>query len=118
LSLPVQAATDTPASSLFFTPDESKQIDALAARKAPAHSDIHLGAVMYYGPGDWTLWLQGERWTPMTQHGDLRVLEVEPGEVRLALVTAPDMPPREITLHSNQTYEVATGKIVEGTPLQ
>lgn len=115
------AATDVPANSLFFTPDETKQIEALAAkqlqnRAGAPHPDIHLGAVMYYGPGNWTLWLQGERWTPATNRADLRVLDVEPGEVRLALTTVPDMPPREITLRPHQTYQIATGKIVEGAP--
>jgi len=32
--------------------------------------DIHLGAVLYYGPERWTLWLQGKRWTPATVNDD------------------------------------------------
>jgi hypothetical protein len=111
------AAASVPTDSLFFTPDETKQIEALANKNGPrnsSQSDIHLGAVMYYGPGNWTLWLQGERWTPETVKADLHVLDVQPDAVRLTLTATPDMTTREITLRPHQTYRIATGQVVEG----
>ena len=54
-----------PQVSLFFTPQETYEASMLARRAPPERKgDIHLGAVLYYGKDDWTLWLQGEKWTP------------------------------------------------------
>ena len=118
-SFPAFAATELPKGSLFFTPVETQQIEALASKNAQNNSfypDIHLGAVMYYGPGEWTLWLQGERWTPGTERADLHILDVTPDEVRLAVITAPETTSQEITLRPHQTYQIATGRIIEGSP--
>ena len=102
-----------PSSSLFFTVDETAAIDALA-RKAGASSDIHLGAVLYYGPDDWTVWLQNERWTPATSHNDLRIVKVAPGAVDLIWTPATDPAPHAISLQPYQTFRTGTGIIVEG----
>ena len=109
-------ADDTPSSSLFFSADESKQVESLVSKMSPTKSadDVHLGAVLYYGPDKWVLWLQGKRWTPETDSADMHVLRVQPGEVRLALIEPSDINVRNITLKPHQTYQVATGKIVEG----
>ncbi|MDX2028648.1 MAG: hypothetical protein SFW62_08435 [Alphaproteobacteria bacterium] len=108
-------AADLPP-SLFFTPEEAKQIEVLAeqrAREDASGSDIHLGAVMYYGPQDWTLWLRGEAWTPATERADLRVLDVGPGEAKLAWTDTSNAEVQEITLRPHQTYQTLTGKIIE-----
>ena len=109
------AATDAdiPQSSLFFTPQESLDAERMAARSAPAgEGDISLGAIMFYGADDWALWLQGEWWTPQTAHKNLRVLDVTADEVRLSWREDADSPEHEITLKPNQTYQIATGKII------
>ncbi len=74
--------------------------------------DIHLGAVIYYAPNDWTLWLQGEKWTPETSREDLRVLAVTVDEVRLSWQGEDDAPPREIILRPNQSYQIATESVI------
>lgn len=116
IAMPAMAA-DLP-SSLFFTPDEAGHIQALADQRAredalASGNDIHLGAVMYYGPDNWTLWLRGEAWTPVTQRADLRVLDVKPGEAKLLWTDTASAELREITLKPHQTYQALTGKIIE-----
>jgi hypothetical protein len=116
-------AADAPAMSLFFTPQETQAIEALLAPPPapppPADNgvgDLHLGAVLYYGPRDWVVWLQGERWTPQTNRGGLHVVDVTPaGHVRLSLAAASGSPPREITLKPYQTYQSESGAVVEGS---
>ncbi|HUY69192.1 MAG TPA: hypothetical protein VMV79_07815 [Alphaproteobacteria bacterium] len=106
-----------PAVSLFFTPAETAQIAALAASGGAetAAADLSLGAVIYYGPNDWSVWLQGACWTPVTAaRPDLRILGVAPDLVRL-MWTPQSGPPRTISLRAHQTYQIATGKIVEGS---
>jgi len=111
-------ADTTPAASLFFTPDEARQIEVLK-QKNPVPlgdtGDVHLGAVFYYGERNWVLWLQGQRWTPETDRADLHVLEVTADHVRLSLAAAAGLPLREITLKPYQTYQLSTGKVVEGS---
>jgi hypothetical protein len=102
-----------PSTSLFFTAQEAHEAEVLAQKLAPAgQGDIHLGAVMYYGTNDWTLWLQGEKWTPETSRDDLRVLEVTATAVRLSWRDEEDKTTREITLKPNESYQISTGKIV------
>jgi hypothetical protein len=111
-------AAEPPDASLFFTPGEVQKIEAAAAtiKRADADDgDVHLGAVFYYGAGDWVLWLQGRRWTPSTRQADLRVTGVRQDAVRLAVAAAPGMPFREVELKPHQTYRLSTGKVVEGS---
>ena len=111
--LPVAATGAMP--SLFFTPEEAATADSLSHR-APAESDdrnIRLGAVFYYGPHDWSLWLQGKLWTPQTDQPDLHVIEVQPDAVRFSL-TASGMAAREFTLKPYQTYRPVTDDVREG----
>ncbi len=117
-ALPLFAATlayaeEPPARSLFFTNEESAQISALQAKETAGRSDdgdIHLEAIMYYGPGDWTLWLQGMRWTPQTDRPDIHVVDVQSDQVRLRIAGVAD----DVVLKPHQTFQVATGKIIEG----
>ncbi|MDR3423472.1 MAG: hypothetical protein P4M13_00120 [Alphaproteobacteria bacterium] len=115
-SLPARAdAPALPQTSLFFTPQESRAAEILAQKAQPAgQGDIRLGAVMYYGPHDWTLWLQGEKWTPETSRPDLRVEEVSANEVRLSWRAEDGSGERDFTLKPNQSYQIATGKIIAG----
>ena len=73
-----------PTISLFLTPQESREAATQAAKSAPAgQGDISLGAILFFAPNDWTLWLQGERWTPETSRQNLRIISVTADEVRL-----------------------------------
>jgi hypothetical protein len=102
--------------SLFFTAQESREAEKLAAKVAPAgQGDISLGAILYYAPDDWAIWVQGERWTPQTARPDLQVLGVGADEVRLLWRGDGDkgqIAERIIILHPHQTYQIATGQIL------
>ena len=85
----------------------------LAAKETPAgQGDIRLGAILYYAPNDWTLWVRGERWTPDSTSEDLRILSVTPNEVVVAWREDKDSEQKEITLKPNQMYQISTGKII------
>jgi hypothetical protein len=104
---------ELPPRSLFLTPQEVHEARARAQMALPAgKGDIHLGAVLYFGPHDWTVWLQGEKWTPETVREDLEILEVMPTEVRVSWRNPEAPEPLELALKPNQSYRIATGKIV------
>ncbi len=103
--------------SLFFDDGEQRQI-AGETRKAglkPSGNGLHLGALVYYGPDNWTVWLQGERWTPATTRPGLQIRDVTPDHVRLSVASWGDDAPRDITLKPYQTYDPITGQIREGS---
>jgi hypothetical protein len=103
--------------SLFFTADEAQKIETLAAQQSSstaAAGDVQLGAVFYYGPDDWVLWLQGRKWTPESHSDDVRVLDVTPDAVRLSINSASGAP-QDVRLKPHQTYRLATGDVVEGS---
>jgi len=118
LLMPAAAqAGEIPAASLFFTAPEIRKIETLnatGAQKETAPAALHLGAVLYYGPGDWVLWLDNQRWVPGTYRADLRIVDVKPGEVHFRWLASANAEPRTVTLRAYQTYNVATGRIVEG----
>lgn len=102
-----------PKTSLFFSPSDAHEAEMMAQRLAPAgKGDIRLGAILYYGPDDWSVWLQNERWTPQTTREDIQILSVDPNEIRITWHSVDHPTPIEITLKPNQAYEIATGKIV------
>jgi hypothetical protein len=110
-------APGPPDTSLFFTPDESRSIDSLTASLKPnpaATPGIHLGAVFYYGPGAWSIWLRNTRWTPETTSEDLRVVDVSANKVDLEWISQPGSDPVRISLRPYQTYQISSGKIIEG----
>lgn len=108
----------TAQASLFFSPEETQAIETLVQaetrkaeqRASPAQEDISLGAILYYGPQNWKIWLQGEFWTPETRHHGLRVLKVSPDRVTLKIALDP---PVKITLKPNQTWSIANRNIGE-----
>jgi len=67
---------------------------------------------MFYGPEDWAIWLQGEKWTPGKEHSDLRVVEVAADHVRLLWKGDKGAAEQEIELKPNQSFELSTGKII------
>ncbi len=116
-------ATEMPVGSLFFTPSEIEKIETPDGHKAsvlPPPSDIHLGAVLYYAPDQWVVWLDGERWTPETRRDDLQITEVRPRQVQLR-VRANGLGPaaaHDVVLKPYQTYRLASGQIQEGSSVR
>jgi hypothetical protein len=77
---------------------------------------LHLSAILYEGPSDWQIWLNGRSFAQSGVAGSIEVLRVQRDSVRLRWRGAGTRQPAEITLRPNQTYIVATGEIVEGPP--
>lgn len=109
------AQSAPPAQSLFLTPDEEARAASdhtpygTAALRDPA--DLTLDALIYYAPDHWSLWLQGEPWTPTTRHTNIRILSVSENDVRLSYRPDPRYPAREIKLHPHQTYHIADDSV-------
>jgi len=102
-----------PHTSLFFTSQETFAASREARKIAPAgKGDLHLGAIFYYGENDWTLWLQGERWTPDTLRENIKILHVTPTEVTFSWKEDAASLERDITLKPNQYYQIATEEII------
>jgi len=105
--------------SLFFTSEERGRIEHAFDRARPgllgqARHVVHCSSILYSGPQVWTVWLQGERWTPETERPGLHILEVTPDFVRLSVALATDDAPRAVTLRAHQSLNLLTGAIVEG----
>lgn len=98
-------------SSLFFTPAEIQKIETPGAPAVEPPADIHLGAVLYYKHDNWSIWLDGIRWTPQTRRADLQIIEVRPDRVTLQLLHETSQP---ITLRPHQTWQASSKKIIEG----
>lgn len=108
-----------PQQSLFFTEEESRairELTATAKTERRTTNGIHLGAVIYYGPEDWTLWLQNQRWTPETDRPDMHIVSVEPNRVHVSWARSANETPRDIVLRPYQTYQIGSGRITEGEP--
>jgi hypothetical protein len=107
--------TAPPATSLFFTEQESEVIANRHKKPPPIPETVilRLGSILYFGPKDWIVWLQGERWTPDTDKPDLHIVSVDPEQVRL-IWTAGTTQPQSINLRPHQTYNTATGQVSDG----
>lgn len=112
-SVEAAAQARIPQSSLFFSSREAHEAEMMALRLVPSgKGDIRLGAVLYFGPNDWVLWLQGEKWTPETARDDLQVLDVAEDHVRLLWQKNKGEKAVEILLKPHQAYRLATGEII------
>lgn len=102
---PAMAEEDSP--SLFFSPEEAHRLAASAPEKPEAPRRLRLDSLLYMGPGRWTVWLQGEKWTPQTKRADLRLVAVTADSVRLSYQPPGQNTPQEIVLRPGQTWAPA-----------
>lgn len=95
-------AAEWPRASLFLSAREEQQAQSAARQAFPAGGGLRLGAILYFGEDDWTLWLQGEKWRPDTRRDDLRILSVTPQAVELIWrdENGEDV---KLTLHPNES---------------
>jgi hypothetical protein len=89
--------------------------DAEAAPLMAGPATVHLSAILYEGPGDWQIWLNGRSFEQSGVAGATEILGVRQGSVQLRWRGA-QARPVDIILRPNQTYIVGTGEIVEGPP--
>lgn len=119
LAVPAPLQAQDAAASLFYSPQEIWQIETALRREQPAlltqaKHVLHCGSLVYVGPDQWTVWLQGEKWTPQTDRPNLHILSVTPDSVRLSILMRGEKEPREVTLRPNQSLNLLTGAVMEG----
>jgi hypothetical protein len=87
-------------------PDPADQADT-----APAIPNVYLSAVAQFGPGQWTVWVNGYRIVPGRQAPGFQVLSVRDDQVEIAVTGDP---PARFVLRPNQTWLAQSDAIVEG----
>ncbi len=112
--------------SLMFTPDEFADIQGHSAGadsgsgaadgaglQAIEDATLYLSTIVYAGPNDWTIWING---APVSSHQGFqafKVTEITPNSVDL-LVPLSAQGVRPVHLQPNQTFITKTGVVVEG----
>ncbi len=74
---------------------------------------LYLSTIMYYGPGDWTIWVNGVPISPGQDFQSFQIGQISPRYVEL-MVPLSAMGMRPVRLSPNQTFVVKTGAVVEG----
>jgi hypothetical protein len=111
--------------TLMFTIDELNEIQnraaALGQKKDESSSDsdaietatLYLSTILYYGPSDWTVWVNGIAIRPGQEFQAFKLTDIQPNYVELMVpLSAQGM--RPIRLSPNQTFVAKTGTVVEG----
>ena len=110
-----RAAGDQLDEDLFFGLDEKAEEQPAAAPEARPVV-LHFSAIMYISPRIWTVWLNGQRFSPDRWPEHVEALGVERDSIELTLRVTEGAAPVTVRLRPNQTYIVATGEVVEGAP--
>ena len=127
------------AASLFFSPAELEIGERIMDRRPPPQEsaatpvstapapeeapprppDIYMGALIYLGPSQWSVWINGTRWTAaQPRSGDLRIAQVGPDRAEIIWTGDRKLGPLRVRLRPYQTFIGETGEIVEGTLLR
>jgi hypothetical protein len=132
VSIAAAARAQTAPPSLFFSEDEVATIQRLfkareteaKARAAiatrapeeprPVAPDIYLGALLYSGPNDWAIWINGVKRTTRQRANDIAVVSVTPDGAELVWLGDPRGGPKRLQLRPYQTWVGATGEVLEG----
>ncbi|MDX2223251.1 MAG: hypothetical protein SFV21_10905 [Rhodospirillaceae bacterium] len=109
--------------TLMFTIDELNEIkDRISSgsvNEDRAGSDIFndptlfLGSILYYGPKEWVIWVNGVPVGPDDEFQSFQVTDITPQYVQL-LVPLSAQGMRPVRLEPNQTFITESGVIVEG----
>ena len=103
-----RAELDALPQSLFLTPEE-----LAAAQPGAARSSTRLDALVYYSPGNWKLWLNGQEVTPSTVTPRYAVISVDATQVTLREQLGEQS--RTYSLAPSQSYDWVSGT-VSGRP--
>lgn len=117
--LPVCTHASETKSSLFFKPNEIAQIEHAVRAAQPlllsqTRHVLHCGSIIYIDEDNWSVWLQGEKWTPETDKPNLHIIEVAENEVRISVQIAGNDGYKEITIKPNQSLNLLTGELFDG----
>jgi len=115
--------------TLMFTIDELNDIqgrmasgqqegeDGMAEGRGASNkiedASLYLSTIVYYGPEDWTIWVNGKPIGPSQDFTDFKVTDIGPRYVEL-LVPLSAQGMRPVRLEPNQTFISKSGAVVEG----
>jgi hypothetical protein len=74
---------------------------------------LYLSTILYYGPEEWTIWINGVPIGPKQELKSFEVTEISPDHVEL-LVPLSAQGMRPVRLSPNQTFVTKSGAVVEG----
>lgn len=109
--------------TVMFTIDELTEIQSRTAavgradgggrQDAIENATLYLSTILYYGPQDWTVWVNSVPIGPRQDFQSFQVTNVGPDFVELVVpLSAQGM--RPVRLSPNQTFVARTGAVVEG----
>ena len=108
---------------MMFSIDEFNEIQGRVAsgsvtdtnqgKAAIEDASLYLSTIVYYGPKDWTIWVNGVPIGPTQEFQAFQVTEIDPNSVQL-LVPLSAQGMRPVRLSPNQTFITKTGVVVEG----
>jgi len=109
--------------TLMFTVDELNDIKSRIqsgatlgdeqAANSNADKAFYLSSILYYGPNEWTIWVNGRAIGPNQDFETFRITEITPHYVQL-LVPLSALGMRPIRLEPNQTFVAESGVVIEG----
>jgi len=109
--------------SLMFTIDEYNEIqgrmtsgditDTSSGKQAIEDATLYLSTIVYYGPKDWTIWVNDTPIGPNQDFQAFQVTDIDATSVQL-LVPLSAQGMRPVRLSPNQTFITKTGVVVEG----
>jgi len=108
--------------TLMFSIDEYNDIQSRIAgsnetgaadRSAIEDASLYLSTILYFGPSDWTIWVNGVPITADQEFNSFQVTEIAPTHVQL-LVPLSAQGMRPVRLEPNQTFITKSGIVVEG----
>jgi hypothetical protein len=77
------------------------------------NASLYLSTIVYYGPKDWTAWVNGKPISPNDEFSAFKVTAIGPSFIEL-LVPLSAQGMRPIRLSPNQSFITKSGAIVEG----
>lgn len=89
--------------------DESATVETIKPR---LRDPLYLSGILYAGPGDWTIWINGQPLRPGDKGNLFEVIEVT--DRRIVLLVAWGETTRQVVLEPNQTFLPAYAAVVEG----
>ena len=110
--------------TLMFTIDELTEIQSRVSTasehdkgsessNAIEGAALYLSTIVYYGPKNWTIWVNGKPISPDQDFQSFKVTDIGPRFVEFVVpLSAPGM--RPVRLEPNQTFIAKSGAIVEG----
>lgn len=109
--------------TLMFTIDELQEIQSRIAdgtvteevvrAEAIEEANLFLSSILYFGPKDWTIWVNGVPIGPNHEVDSFEVFNIDATHVEMIVpLSATGM--RPVRLEPNQTFISQTGVILEG----